>query len=79
MTENKKDINIAAIQLKNWLVPEEAAAYAGISRRQIDKLRIEGNEVTGETLPYSKVGKSILIRRTKLDSFIERHEVKSAT
>ena len=69
-------INTIEIQSKVWLTAEEAAIYVGISRRQIDILRIKGTGVG--TLPYCKIKGNIRIKRTDIDQFFMRHQVKSA-
>lgn len=71
-----KSINIEAIQTKVWLDEEEAAAYVGVSRRYIYSLRIDGTPDAG-TLPYQKLGKRILIKRTNIDKYLEQLTVKS--
>lgn len=72
-----KAINITEIQVKVWLTEEEAAAYAGMSSRQIRSLRLEGSQLQ-TTLPYVKVANNVRIRRTELDKYFEQHAVKTA-
>lgn len=72
-----KTIDINAIQTKVWLDDYEAAAYMGITSRQVHNMRIKGTQHAG-TLPYSKLGKSVRIRRTNIDKFLEKHNVKTA-
>jgi len=75
--EKKKPVDMVALQSKVWLTPEEAAKYMSVSRRQVDILRTKGTPNIGR-LPFSKIGKSIFIRRTNIDKYLIEHEVKSA-
>jgi excisionase family DNA binding protein len=48
----------------------EAADYAGISTRTIDKWRLDG-------LPFSLVGGTIFIHRDDLDKYIRSHAART--
>jgi len=51
--------------MTGWLRPDQAAAYASISRRTLYCWFKQG-------LKYSKIGQCRLIRVTDLDAFIEQ-------
>ncbi len=51
--------------LNGWLRPDQAAAYASISRRTLYCWFKQG-------LKYSKIGQVRLIRKTDLDGFLEQ-------
>ncbi|WP_297097831.1 helix-turn-helix domain-containing protein [uncultured Draconibacterium sp.] len=77
LTRTKEEIELNLIQTKVWLTVEEAAKYAGLSRRNLDRYRIEGTSFTNKTLPFSKLGAVIRIKRTDIDKYFMMHRVES--
>jgi hypothetical protein len=62
----------AAIAPKEWLGPEDAAAYLDLSPQYLAQLRMKK---AGPA--YHLVGRRCLYRRTDLDAWIAQHRVKT--
>ena len=56
--------------LPGWFRPQGAAEYSGVSKRTVHDWLTSG-------LPFSRVGRCVLIKRDDLDQFIEKHSVES--
>jgi excisionase family DNA binding protein len=57
------------LEIKEYMSVPEAAKYISMSRRSIDTFRAEGD------LPYHKVGKKVVIKRSDLDEFMARWRI----
>ena len=57
------------------LRPDQAAAYLGISKSKLAKLRMEINRDQGP--PFSKIAGCVVYRRCDLDAWIEANMVTS--
>ena len=58
-------------QTKEWLNPQEFKDEFGFSIPTQDRMRRERN------VPYTKVGRNIRYSRTKINEWLENHEVVS--
>jgi len=56
---------------KEWINPQELREEFGFSIPTQDRMRRERN------IPYSKVGRNIRYSRTKLNEWLQNHEVIS--
>lgn len=57
----------ASTDAEDWKGPEEAAKYVGVSRRQLDRLRLRG-----EGPPYYQISEQARrYRTTDLDAWLE--------
>lgn len=65
------------LEIKEYLSPNEAAEYTGISRSQLAKLRHSGRGCTYIRLGDSPTKAIIRYRRTDLDAWLESNLIQT--
>lgn len=72
MTNPQSAIAYNTIKEKRWLEPDELEVYAGIKRKNQDKLRMM------KKIPFSKIGRYVRYDRHQIDAWLEKHRVETA-
>lgn len=64
------------ITSKDFLTPQKLESEFGISISKQYKLRMRKNHNRPDTLPFVRIGKTILYKRTEIEAWLDRIMIK---
>ncbi|CAM2972829.1 helix-turn-helix domain-containing protein [Helicobacter burdigaliensis] len=63
---------------KNFLTPKQLENEFGISISKQNKMRMQKNQNNANSLPFIKIGKTILYKRSEIEIWLDKNMIKGA-
>ncbi|EAK0420076.1 TPA: helix-turn-helix domain-containing protein [Campylobacter jejuni] len=63
---------------KNFLTPKQLEDEFGISISKQNKMRMQKNQNNANSLPFIKIGKTILYKRSEIEIWLDKNMIKGA-
>ncbi|EIA5268078.1 helix-turn-helix domain-containing protein, partial [Campylobacter jejuni] len=61
---------------KNFLTPKQLEDEFGISISKQNKMRMQKNQNSTNSLPFIKIGKTILYKRSEIEIWLDKNTIK---